>query len=61
MKHIYRITFESEGITSRFFGVASNIGTATALACEKSGLDLDSVTNAVAVGHLDFEEVTPDE
>jgi len=61
MKHIYRITFESEGIRSRFFGVASDIETATTLACEKSGLSPAEVTNAVAVGQLDFEEVTTDE
>jgi len=60
MKHIYRITFESEGLRSRFFGVASNIETATDLACEKSGLSLDEVTNAVAISHLDFEEVSSD-
>jgi len=61
MKHIYRITFVSEGIRSQFWGTAKNVETAITLACEKSGLTPAEVTNSVAVGHLDFQEVTTDE
>ena len=61
MKHIFRITFVAEDIRTRVFGVASDSESAISLASEKTGIPSEFVTNAVAVGHLDFEEVTTDE
>lgn len=56
MKHIFRVTFEIEGVRSQLWGVAETAERAVTLAAEKRGCDPATCTNVVAVGHFDFEE-----
>lgn len=56
MKHIFRVTFENEGLRTQLWGVAKTAERAIALAAEVRGYDPATCTNVVAVGHHDFEE-----